>query len=83
MIQYLKGDGNLLALVKPQFEVGREGLGKNGIVKDPSSYADVERKIRSSCEQFNLHVESYFGSSIKGGDGNQEFFVYAKFRPQK
>lgn len=78
MITYLKESGSILALVKPQFEVGRENIGKNGIVKDASLYAGVETKIRRACEVAGLLVEDYFESSIEGTDGNREFFVYAK-----
>lgn len=78
MISYLKESASILALVKPQFEVGREGLGKNGIVKDASLYAGVEAKIRASAVGAGLLVEDYFESSIKGFDGNREFFLYAR-----
>lgn len=81
VIQYLKKSAPILALVKPQFEVGREGLGKNGIVKDPSRYQEVEEKIRLACSGEGLIVEDYFESSIEGSDGNREFFVLAR-RPQ-
>lgn len=77
-IQYLKESGFILALVKPQFEVGREGLGKGGIVKDPSKFSEVEEKIRTCCRSIGLSVEDYFASSIEGSDGNREFFVLAK-----
>jgi 23S rRNA (cytidine1920-2'-O)/16S rRNA (cytidine1409-2'-O)-methyltransferase len=76
-IQYLKESAPVLALVKPQFEVGREGLGKNGIVKDPRLYGVVEEKIRRCCADAGLAVEDYFESSIEGTDGNREFFVHA------
>lgn len=79
VIQYLQPEGRLLALVKPQFEVGRAGLGKNGIVKNTSLYAEVEEKIRTACAALNLKVEDYFESSIEGSDGNREFFVFARF----
>lgn len=77
MISYLKESASILALVKPQFEVGREGLGKNGIVKDPALYPQVEAKIRAAATAAGLLVEDYFESSIKGYDGNREFFLYA------
>ena len=76
----LRSGGVLLSLVKPQFEVGVDGLGKGGIVKDVNLYDEVERKIRQSCEQQDLEVISYFESSIEGKDGNREFFVMAKKR---
>jgi 23S rRNA (cytidine1920-2'-O)/16S rRNA (cytidine1409-2'-O)-methyltransferase len=78
VIQYLKESARVLALVKPQFEVGREGLGKNGIVKDASLYGEVEAKMRRCCEANGLTVEDYFASPIEGTDGNREFFVLAR-----
>lgn len=77
MISYLKESASILALVKPQFEVGREGLGKNGIVKDSSLYPIVEAKIRAAAQAAGLLVEDYFESAIKGYDGNREFFLFA------
>lgn len=82
VVGYLREDDSarparILALVKPQFEVGRAGLGKNGIVKDPALHVEVEQKIRRSCVALGLVVEDYFESSIEGSDGNREFFVYA------
>lgn len=74
---YLKESASVLALVKPQFEVGREGLGKNGIVKDPALYPQVETKIRQAAQTAGLLVEDYFESAITGYDGNREFFLYA------
>jgi 23S rRNA (cytidine1920-2'-O)/16S rRNA (cytidine1409-2'-O)-methyltransferase len=77
-IQYLLEGAPVLALVKPQFEVGRKGLGKNGIVKDPIHHREVETKLRLACEEIGLRVEDYFASSIEGTDGNQEFFILAR-----
>jgi 23S rRNA (cytidine1920-2'-O)/16S rRNA (cytidine1409-2'-O)-methyltransferase len=71
------GSGKILALVKPQFEVGREGLGKNGIVKDVKLYPQVEASIRDTCVALGLKVEDFFESPILGSDGNKEFFIYA------
>lgn len=71
------GSGKILALVKPQYEVGREGLGKNGIVKDAKLYPQVEAAIRDTCVALGLKVEDFFESPILGSDGNKEFFIYA------
>lgn len=76
-IQYLKEGARVLALVKPQFEVGRGGIGKGGIVKDTSLLKGVETKIRECCASLKLDVEDYFASAIEGSDGNREFFVLA------
>ena len=75
---FLKPAGHLLSLVKPQFEVGVDGLAKGGIVKDVSLYAKVQEKIRTCCEKNEFSVQDYFASSIEGKDGNHEFFVFAK-----
>lgn len=72
----LRSEGRFLGLVKPQFEVGAEGLGKGGIVKDEGLYEVVKEKILHSCEQNSLKVLDYFSSPIVGKDGNREFFVY-------
>lgn len=74
----LKPTGHLLSLVKPQFEVGVDGLAKGGIVKDASLYPIVEEKIRTSCTQNGFAVIDYFASPIEGKDGNHEFFIFAK-----
>ena len=78
LIPLLKSGGHLLSLVKPQFEVGQEGLGKGGIVRDESLYPKVKKMIKSHCEDLGLEVGDYFSSSIKGGDGNREFFIWAR-----
>jgi 23S rRNA (cytidine1920-2'-O)/16S rRNA (cytidine1409-2'-O)-methyltransferase len=70
--------GRILSLVKPQFEVGAENLGKGGIVRDASLYSGVEHTIRDACTNAKLEVIDYFESAIEGGDGNREFFVYAQ-----
>ncbi|AOY01257.1 TlyA family RNA methyltransferase [Jeongeupia sp. USM3] len=76
----LASGGLLLFLVKPQFEVGLAGLGKGGIVRDASSYPEVEAKIRSAALDAGFDVSDYFDSPITGGDGNREFFIYARRR---
>ncbi|MNL55304.1 16S/23S rRNA (cytidine-2'-O)-methyltransferase TlyA [compost metagenome] len=67
-----------MSLVKPQFEVGVDGLSKGGIVKDTSLFIDVEKKIRACCQQAGLSVLDYFSSPIEGKDGNSEFFIFCK-----
>jgi 23S rRNA (cytidine1920-2'-O)/16S rRNA (cytidine1409-2'-O)-methyltransferase len=74
----LEAHGRVLSLVKPQFEVGADNLGKGGIVRDESLYPAVEMTIRDACVRAKFDVIDYFASSIVGGDGNREFFVYAK-----
>lgn len=70
--------GHLLSLVKPQFEVGSEGIAKGGLVKDVSLYEHVQQKIGHCLRTEGFDVLNFFESSIQGGDGNREFFVHAK-----
>ena len=75
---WLKPGGQALLLVKPQFEVGPEHVGKGGLVKDAAQYAVVERHIREVCAGLDWNVRDYFESAITGGDGNREFFAWVR-----
>lgn len=69
-------DGDLLLLVKPQFEVGSANIGKGGIVRDPALYGEVENKLRQCAANLGLQVRAWLDSPITGGDGNREFFIW-------
>lgn len=73
----LKPGATLISLVKPQFEVGKEGIGRGGIVRDENLYPKVEAMIKQHCQQLGLEVSHYTESPIKGGDGNREFLICA------
>jgi len=77
IVPLLKSQGNLLMLVKPQFELQPESIGKGGLVRDASSYALVQQRIAQACADNGLRLRDYFESAITGGDGNREFFVWA------
>lgn len=70
--------GLILSLVKPQFEVGPEYLGKGGLVRDPARYAVVEAALRQATQDAGLDLLDWFDSPITGADGNHEFFLYAR-----
>ncbi|WP_409523047.1 TlyA family RNA methyltransferase [Nitrincola sp. MINF-07-Sa-05] len=74
----LKPGGVLISLVKPQFEVGPEGVGKGGIVRDNSLYNEVQDKIIQCCEAHGLEPFAYRESPIQGADGNHEFLLLAR-----
>lgn len=78
LVPLLAADGDLLMLVKPQFELQPGQVGKGGIVRDESLYAVVEKRIRDCCAEQGLVVKAWLDSAIQGGDGNREFFVYAR-----
>jgi 23S rRNA (cytidine1920-2'-O)/16S rRNA (cytidine1409-2'-O)-methyltransferase len=69
---------DLLLLVKPQFELQPADIGKGGLVADPAAYAQVEARLRAACAGCGLAVQDYFASATTGGDGNREFFVWAR-----
>ena len=78
LVPLLSEGGDLLMLVKPQFELQPGQVGKGGIVRDASLYAVVEKRIRDCCAEQGLVVKAWLDSPIQGGDGNQEFFVHAR-----
>ena len=70
--------GALLLLVKPQFELQPQQIGKGGIVRDVALYAQVEQRIRFALLALGVTELDWFDSPIAGGDGNREFFVFAR-----
>jgi 23S rRNA (cytidine1920-2'-O)/16S rRNA (cytidine1409-2'-O)-methyltransferase len=74
----LADSGDILVLIKPQFEVGPGNVGKNGIVRDPALYGEVESKLRQCAGTLGLEVRAWLDSPITGGDGNREFFIWLK-----
>jgi len=68
----------LVALIKPQFEVGREEVGKGGIVRDPELHARVCGEVRSWLEAEGWRIDGIVESPITGTEGNVEFLVAAE-----
>jgi 23S rRNA (cytidine1920-2'-O)/16S rRNA (cytidine1409-2'-O)-methyltransferase len=77
---WLKPGAQLLMLVKPQFELSPEQVGKGGLVKDASLYPLVEQRLRAACEALGWTVRGWWDSPVTGGDGNREFFIWAQTR---
>ena len=77
LVPMLAPGGDLLMLVKPQFELQPGQVGKGGIVKDEAFYPLIEQRIRDCCADLGLEVRGWHDSAIEGGDGNREFFVHA------
>lgn len=73
----LPSGGELASLVKPQFEVGPGGVNARGLVTDPARYAEVEARIRQSCEDCGFTIQHWRESPLLGGDGNREFLLHA------
>jgi 23S rRNA (cytidine1920-2'-O)/16S rRNA (cytidine1409-2'-O)-methyltransferase len=66
-------------LVKPQFELQPADIGKGGLVKSASSYKQVEQQLKSAATEHGLQCLDFFESAITGGDGNREFFMWARY----
>jgi 23S rRNA (cytidine1920-2'-O)/16S rRNA (cytidine1409-2'-O)-methyltransferase len=73
----LLGDGRLLLLVKPQFELQPADIGAGGQVKSPAAYAKVEQRLRDACAAHGLVVLDWIDSATPGGEGAREFFLHA------
>ncbi|TDO16509.1 MULTISPECIES: TlyA family RNA methyltransferase [Halomonas] len=73
----LSAGGELISLVKPQFELGPGGVNARGLVSDPARYAEVEARVRERCQGLDLEVVHWQQSPLLGGDGNREFLLHA------
>jgi 23S rRNA (cytidine1920-2'-O)/16S rRNA (cytidine1409-2'-O)-methyltransferase len=69
----------LVVLVKPQFEVGREHVGKGGIVRDAAAQEQAVEKIKAAVQVLDAASIDVIESPILGAEGNREFLLYAKF----
>ena len=81
LFSWLKETGQALILVKPQFEAGREKVGKKGVVRDPKVHLEVCQKIYRFCLEQQVAVEHVTFSPIKGPEGNIEYLVHLDRAP--
>lgn len=81
--QLLKDQGEIIALIKPQFEAGREKVGKKGVVRDPSVHQEVIEKVIQIAKTLELSVKGIDFSPVKGPEGNIEYLIYLKKEENK
>lgn len=74
---------DLVTLVKPQFEVGREQVGKGGIVRDSEAQQSAVQKVSAAVQELGGEKVESIESPILGGEGNREFLLHAVFAPGK
>ncbi|MFB6362617.1 TlyA family RNA methyltransferase [Paenibacillus elgii] len=74
--QLLAPKGQVVALIKPQFEAGREKVGKSGVVRDPRVHQEVLEDILRFAQDIGYAIRGLTYSPIKGGEGNIEFLVH-------
>ncbi len=73
---YLTDDGQIVALIKPQFEAGRDKVGKKGVVRDPDTHIEVIGKVIRYAMSIGFAVLNLEFSPIKGPEGNIEYLVH-------
>lgn len=71
----------VMALIKPQFEAGREKVGKQGVVRDPAVHDEVLRQVLGFAAELGFALQGLTFSPITGGEGNIEFLAYWLWQP--
>ncbi len=75
---YLRDGGNVVALIKPQFEAGREKVGKKGVVREKSTHREVIKKVADYAVSIGFSILAVDFSPIKGPEGNIEYLIHLK-----
>ena len=78
----LSQDGQIVCLIKPQFEAGREKVGKKGVVRDPAVHKEVIEKVIVFAKEQYLQPLALDFSPIKGPEGNIEYLLYLQKKPE-
>ena len=79
----LKDGGQMVCLIKPQFEAGKEKVGKKGVVRDPEVHVEVLEKVIDFADYIGFQVRDLEHSPIKGPEGNIEYLVFLEKDAQK
>lgn len=78
LVKFLKPGASILALIKPQFEVGKGQVGKGGVVRDPQLHQEVIRDLSDFFGTIKLTPQPVYPSPLLGPKGNREFFIFLK-----
>ncbi len=76
VLGFLGERGEVLALIKPQFEVGKGMVGKGGIVREESKRLAAAEEVKEGAEKMGYQAEGFFESPVSGRKGNREYFLY-------
>ena len=79
VLKWLQADAHVVALIKPQFEAGRDKVGKGGVVRDPAVHAEVLRTMWETAGTIGLSPIDLVRSPIEGPAGNVEFLIWLRF----
>lgn len=77
VMEFIKNRGEILALIKPQFEVGKGDVGRGGIVRDEEKRMEAVASVKEFTEMLGLKTEGIFLSPVPGQKGNREYFLYS------
>jgi 23S rRNA (cytidine1920-2'-O)/16S rRNA (cytidine1409-2'-O)-methyltransferase len=78
VVSILNKNGEILALIKPQFEAKKEDVETGGIVREKRLYREIIKDIVEESKKLSLMVSGILESPIKGQKGNREFFIYLR-----
>ena len=78
IVKFLNPDASILALIKPQFEVGKSQVGKGGVVRLPELHQQVIKELSDFFETIKLTPQAVYPSPLLGPKGNREFFIFLK-----
>lgn len=79
----LREQGEMVALIKPQFEAGREKVGKKGVVRDPKVHEEVISRIVRHADEVSFEVLDLSYSPIRGPEGNIEYLIHLRKNPER
>lgn len=79
----LREQGEMVALIKPQFEAGREKVGKKGVVREPKVHEEVISRIVRHADEVSFEVLDLSYSPIRGPEGNIEYLIHLKKNPER
>lgn len=82
-VKLLRDEAHMVCLIKPQFEAGREKVGKKGVVRDFSVHKEVVELITNSAVELNFFIKGLTFSPVKGPEGNIEYLIYMQKRNEK
>lgn len=83
LLGFLKGGGEIVSMIKPQFEVGKGEVGKGGVVRDPALHQRVIERVSEFSRGLGLRILGIAESPLLGPKGNKEFFIRLKKEDQE
>ena len=79
VLKFMKANGSIIALIKPQFEVGKGKVGKGGVIRDAAMHDEVIKNLSAFFIETGLKIEGVISSPVTGPKGNREFLIYMIF----